>query len=232
MTFSEAVQHLGCVTTRSAAVSPLAPLAPAPTAGPGTTDCARGIWMEATDPRDTLVERYLASRGVWLPDAPVLRFHPWCPRKDGALPAMVALMTEPITGQPCGIHRTFLAPDGSGKARVNKPKMMLGKAGVIRLGEPVGEGLGLAEGIETALSVMQRIGWGPVWAAGSSVGIDHFPVLPGHCLTIFADNDAGGIGLKAAQRCAARWIAAGNEALIHLPPEGEDWNDAIRRIAA
>ena len=75
-------------------------------------------------------------------------------------------MTDPVTGKPCGIHRTYLERDGRGKAAIDGPRRMLGAAGVIRLADPSAEGLGLAEGIETALSCMQTIGWGPVWAAG------------------------------------------------------------------
>jgi phage/plasmid primase-like uncharacterized protein len=231
MTFPEAVRHLGGADReRLAAVQ----AAPAPSLEPDDTaqkqELARRIWTDSQDPHGSPVETYLQHRGVRLPDEPVIRFHPQCPRKEGRLPAMVALMTDPATGQPCAVHRTFLLPDGTGKAAVPKPKMMLGPAGVIRLADPIAEGLGLAEGIETALSAMQAIGWGPVWAAGTRGGIERFPVLPGHSLTIFADGDAP--GLSAARQCAARWVAAGREALIHVPPSGEDWNDAARRIAA
>jgi len=166
-------------------------------------ELARRIWIESRDPRGSPVETYLRHRGVRLPDEPVIRYHPRCPRTGGPLPAMLALMTVPETGEPCGVHRTFLQPDRSGKAPIDKPKMMLGSAGVIRLAEPICEGLGLAEGIETALSVAQRIGWRPVWAAGTRGGIERFPVLPGHCLTVFADGDAP--GMTAARACAARW---------------------------
>jgi len=40
--------------------------------------------------------------------------------------------------------------------------------------EGVTAGLGLAEGIETALAVMQRAGWSPVWAATSAGAMDRF----------------------------------------------------------
>jgi hypothetical protein len=145
---------------------------------------------------------------------------------------MVALMTDAETGEPVGVHRTFLRPDGSGKAPVAKPKMMLGNAGIVRLVDDseIGIGLGLAEGIETALSVTQTIGWGPVWAAGSAGSIRTFPFLRATTLNLFSDGDA--VGLAAARDCATRWIAAGSEALIHLPPDGQDWNDAARRLAA
>jgi hypothetical protein len=142
---------------------------------------------------------------------------------------MVALMTDAITGAPVGVHRTFLRPDGSGKAD-GQAKMMLGAAGVVRLAEPEGEGLGLAEGIETALSAMQLIGWGPVWAACSSGGIETFPVLQRRALTIFADGDAA--GQKAARSCLRRWSESGSEALIHVAPHGMDWNDAALELIA
>ena len=194
-----------------AAVARLSP----PTIAPdhaSTLELARRVWCEAVSPVGTLVETYLHHRGVRLSDAPVIRFHPNCLRKDGPLPAMVALMVDPVTGDPCGVHRTFLLRDGTGKAAVAKPKMMLGRAGVVRLVnlEEIGVGLGIAEGIETALTVMQRIGWGPVWAATSAGAIRSFPVFRATTLNIFADHDPRvsrlhGIalpgGLKQVQRC-------------------------------
>ena len=193
----------------------------------GRVERARGIWCEAVDPQGTPVETYLEHRSVRMPDAHVIRFHPHCPRKGCAQQAMVALMVDPLSGDPCGIHRTFLKPDGSG----HTGKMMLGKAGTIRLVdlENIGIGIGLAEGLETALTVMQRIGWGPVWAATSAGAIRSFPVLRATTLNIFADHDAA--GLAAAHECAERWLTAGQEALIHIPPDGEDWADAAERLA-
>ena len=193
---------------------------------------ARAIWDEAADPHGTPVETYLGVRGVRLPDADVIRFHARCPCEGGTLPAMVALMTEPLTGEFRGVHRTFLRSDGGGKADVDKPKMMLGGAGIVQLVDlhEIGVGLGLAEGIETALSVMQVIGWGPVWAAGSAGAICSFPFMAATTLNIFTDCDP--TGLKAARACSARWVEAGAEVLIHTPPAGKDWNDVAREILA
>jgi len=143
---------------------------------------------------------------------------------------MVALMTDPITDTPCGVHRTYLRPDGAGKALVTPAKMMLGAAGVVRLvpDEDIGLGLGLAEGIETSLAIMQHAEWSPVWAGCSAGAIARFPVLPGiESLTIFADADDKGAGLTAARTCAERWRAAGREVTIQRPPAGTDWHDAI-----
>ena len=204
-----------------------------------TAAIARKIWGESSPPGGTIVEDYLRSRGLELPglpfrseeycrsDAPVLRFHPQCPRGTERLPAMVALMTDPVTREPRGIHRTFLLPDGSGHVG----KMMLAMAGIIRLYEPETAGLGIAEGIETALAVAQRVGWGPVWAAGSAGGIRNFPPLTMRTLNIFVDRDDDGVGLAAAEHCAAQWAEAGLETFIHTPPTSEDWADAAARIA-
>lgn len=219
----------GATTPRPEPRRPVAPPEP-PRPASDTADFARRIWREAIPAAGTLAEAYLSSRGLsLLADAP-LRFHPACLRGAERLPAMVALMTTPATAEPCGVHRTFLRADGAGKAD-GPGKMMAGEAGVIRLvtDEDVTLGLGLAEGIETALAVMQRTGWRPVWAASSAGAIARFPVLPGiEALTVFADTGAAGIA--AAEKCTARWRDAGREARIVAPPAG-DWDDATRRAA-
>lgn len=195
-----------------------------------TLALARRIWAEAVLARGTPAETYLHSRGLSPPARAPLRFHPACPRGGERLPAMLALMTDAMTAAPCGIHRTFLRPDGRGKTEDGTTKMMAGRAGVIRLvpDDEVTLGLGLAEGIETALAVMQHAGWSPVWACGSAGGISRFPALAGiETLTVYADRDDAGAGLTAAEACAARWVAAGREAAIELPPDGTDWLNAL-----
>lgn len=206
-----------------------------PTAEPvSTLPFARQIWREAVPAAGTLAETYLVSRGLTLPARKILRFHPACRRGEERLPAMIALMLDPSTGEPCGVHRTFLQADGRGKAS-GQAKMMLGNAGVIRLSpdSEVTTGLGIAEGIETALSLIQVAGWSPVWAAGNAGNIAGFPVLAGiEALTIFADGDAA--GLRAANACADRWRDEGREVTIRAAPAGKDWNDVAtsRRAAA
>lgn len=198
---------------------------------PGTATLARALWREAVPARGTLVETYLRGRGLALPGDAPLRFHGACPRGRERLPAMLALMSDARSAAPCGVHRTFLAPDGSGKAP-GQAKMMAGRAGVIRLvpDEDVTEGLGIAEGIETALAVMQRMDWQPVWAATSAGAIARLPALPGiEALTIFADRD--GAGMAAATSCEECWQAAGAEVRVLAPPEG-DFDDMTRGGAA
>lgn len=138
-------------------------------------------------------------------------------------PAMVALFRHTLTDVPVAIHRTALTPDCRKIGR-----KMLGECrdAAIKLSpdHDVTAGLGVTEGIETALSVMQA-GWQPVWALGSATSIDSFPVLAGvESLTIFADHDPPGI--EAANACAERWRAAGREARVAYPQSiNSDFND-------
>jgi hypothetical protein len=193
---------------------------------------AHSVWAEGVPAAGTLVERYLHNRNLALPSNAPLRFHPNCPRGGERLPAMLGLMTDAATAEFRGVHRTFLARDGSGKA-TGKAKMMMGRAGVIRISPDteVTLGLGITEGAETALAVLQHARWGPVWACGSAGAVRKFPVLGGvECITIFADADDQGAGIEAARICAANWTQAGNTADIRLPPKGKDWADVIDEL--
>ena len=173
---------------------------------------ARSLWKTAVPLPDTLGQRYFVERrqlriGVLGDLHHALRWH------EG-IGAVVALMTDPLTNKPCGIHRTFLAADGTKSER-----RMLGRQGVVRLSpdDEVTLGLGITEGIEDGLAVLLS-GWAPVWCATSAGAIERFPVLSGiECLTVHADCDNAGI--NAAQICVDRWVAAGREAVISYPKE-------------
>ena len=214
---------------------PPPPPAPVDAAPSATLDLARCLWREAVLASGTLAEAYLAHRGLRLEPRMPLRFHPraWRNRANGPPgPAMLALMTCPERNEPTGVHVTYLRPDGRGKADGPSPKMMLGRSGVIclSLNEQVTLGIGLAEGIETSVAVMQRLNWRPIWAATCAGAVASFPVLPGlDAITIFSDCDPAGV--RAAKACARRWAAAGREATIWTPERG-DWRDAACPEAA
>ncbi len=198
---------------------------------------AGDIWRAAVPIEDTPAAAYLIGRGCAMPPAgaDVIRYHPACPYTGGAVPCMVALMTRAEDCRAVAIHRTPITM--AGERDRTRPKKMLGPSGgaVIRLCDDadVTVGLGLAEGIETGLSVLAA-GWAPIWAAGSAGTIRTFPVLGGiEALTVFADHDASGAGLDAARAVARRWSEAGREATITTPPAvGTDWNDALGRKGA
>ena len=99
-------------------------------------------------------------------------------------------MTRGVDDRPIGIHRTFLARDGSGKAPVEPAKMMLGpcRGGAVRLGAP-SNFLMVGEGIETCLAAMQATGH-PAWAALSTSGLRSLEP-PDHIneVVVLADGD-------------------------------------------
>jgi len=242
LSFQEAVEELavraGMMADRDGRVRPKA----RPVARPdrGTLDRERqkirewawSVWGESRDAKGTLVETYLAARGIVL-DAmpPTLRFHPGLRHSDTGLvlPAMVGCVEGPDAGF-AGIHRTFLKADGSAKAAVANPKKMAGECfgGYLRLCSAEPE-MCVAEGIETALSVMVAT-HRPIWAALSEGNLG--APLPPICrhVILCADNDTRDreTSERRLAQAAASHAARGCRVSIARPPEGMDFNDLLR----
>lgn len=194
---------------------------------------ARRCWAEAGAISGTLAERYLRRRGIGCELPPSLRFHPSCWHGPTAskVPAMVAAVAH--GRQLVGVHRTFLAEPGV-KAFKDNAKMMLGRCtgGAVRLSGGAGPLL-VAEGIETALTLLSGLQEARprVWAALSTSGMAGLalPDEPGE-LVIAPDGDAP--GREAAAKLAARAIATGWRVRVMRCPDGADWNDVAREVAA
>jgi putative DNA primase/helicase len=203
------------------------------------------IWAGARSMLGTPAATYFASRGLRLDEdlAYVLRFSASLKLDKKPAAGIVALYRDTATNEPCGIHRTFLHPDGRPilelfencsrcapvPCKGHKIRKMLGRAqgAAIKLDphEDVVSGLHLAEGIESGLSGRQ-LGYRPVWALGSVGAIAAFPVLAGiEAITVLAENDIA--SSKAANEVCGRYENAGCEAWISAPTEG-DFNDLIR----
>lgn len=191
------------------------------------------LTIEASDPAG----QYLAARGCALPHPESdLRWHPnlWHPNGHRG-PGLVALVTDSRdSSRKLSLHRTWIAADGSGRkafdhipkadrppARLTLTDFPLGLGYVVRLtpDNHVTMGLGIAEGIESALAIAAR-GFRPVWACINVAGVASFPVLAGiDALTIAVDHDSSGAGQRAAAECAARWREAGREVEFIIPAE-------------
>jgi hypothetical protein len=173
----------------------------------------RGIWRDAVDIIGTAGDRYYCEvRGIDVRGFSLCHCIKWHP----GISAIVALMRDPVTSEPVGLHRTFLDPSA---AKIDR--RMIGRQGVVELTprDDVGHGLGLSEGVEDGLAVLAN-GWRPVWAATSARAMARFPVLEAiDALTVFGDADRA--GNTAASECAGRWIEHGREAAIVLPPQRE-----------
>jgi hypothetical protein len=191
---------------------------------------ARKLWAEAVPLADTVVAAYLHGRGLVGPYPASLRFLPACWHTPTAQthPAMIAAVTRWPVGDVVAVHRTYLKPDGSGKIDHLQARMMLGDAtgGAVRLAPATGR-LGIAEGIETALSVQQETGL-PMWACLSTSGLQNV-MVPNTVreVVICADHDAP--GLKAARIAAERLHRLNKIAKITAPPQaGADFNDLLK----
>jgi putative DNA primase/helicase len=184
------------------------------------------LWKECEPIQGTIAETYLRTRGIGIEIPVSLRFHPELKHGPSGqcFPALVAGFQGADRGMNA-VHRTFLRPDGSGKADVEQQKMALGcmRGGAVRLGRAV-ETMGIAEGIETALSAMElfRV---PVWAACGSRLSDI--VLPPEVKRVVIFADAGAPGIEAAEKAQAVLLEQKRRVAIRYPTIGKDWNDTI-----
>lgn len=190
---------------------------------------AREIWRQAAPIAGTTAALYLSGRSIdagHLP--PALRFAAELYNREAgrALPALIAALQD-SEHRVTSIQRIWLRADsgGAGKARVKSPKKTLGpmRDGAIRLGRPQ-RTLGIAEGLETALSAQQHFQL-PVWVSCGAwrMGAVWLPEIVERVI-IFGDN--GEEGQRAADRAAAHFDAQGYAVDIEMPPaEFGDWND-------
>ena len=157
----------------------------------------------------------------WLPELRLFGF-------DG--PAMVGRISDVIDPrQGLGLHLTWLRRAGDCWRRAERRYLGRKSGGVIRLwpDESVTLGLGVAEGVETALAAAHA--FSPMWAAMDAGNLADLPVLDGsEALTVFADRDESGTGQRAAASCATRWLEAGREVRVILPDGvGHDIADEV-----
>ena len=191
---------------------------------------------------------YLASRGLWpLPESCALAAHVSAeyfhgPRCIGRYSALLGDVVD-IDGDLVTAHVTYLHgskkieipdPDGtaSGPSLLPARKIlskMDGRTGcAVRL-MPCGDTLGIAEGIETALSAAAIDGL-PVWAALNTSLLAKFEPPPQtQRLVIYADNDAPGLmaACRLMERLQAR-IRGGMTIEFRAPAApAKDWNDVL-----
>ena len=210
----------------------------------------RRMWRESVRiGTDDPVDRYLKSRGLSMAGvlhnalhyAPELRYY----RDHGNTmhPAMIAVFTD-ASGKPATIHRTFLTPDGA-KADLDPCRMFMpGKlpdGGAVRLFEAA-EDMGIAEGIETALSARQMFGM-PVWATTTEGLLQKWQppaiakrILPSSA-TMILNYVGSGRRVCAGQLCRLLMLEAQRDkiekrdvmVMMLNDIAGFDWNDTIEK---
>jgi hypothetical protein len=207
--------------------------APARGASPHSrAEAARRLFAASRDLRGSLAELYLRKRGITVPlGFSSLRFHPSCyyrADEDSPLetwPALIASVTD-SSGTITGVHRTWLARDGKGKAPILDPRRSMGLlvGHAVRFGA-ASDVLAAAEGIETALALKCLLPSLPVAAVLSASNLAALFFPPSlRRLYIAADNDQA--GLKAMARLMQRAEEAEIEARSLLPCF-DDWNEEL-----
>lgn len=210
-----------------------------PAAALGSPDAARRLFAMSQPVAGTLAERYLAGRGILLAaHERALRFHPGCYYRDlvtgemQTLPALIAAVTS-LDGRITGLQRTWLAPDGDGKAPIADPRRSLGHL----LGNGIWLGLdpgtpvpvmAAGEGFETMASLRTAMPALPVAAATSANHLAGLTFPPG-CRRLYIAADADAAGRHGIERLSQRAGEAGILALA-LRPQLGDFNDDLRHL--
>ena len=175
---------------------------------------------------------YLESRGLWpLPAECGLKAHPSVEyfaegHRVGKFPALLAEVRD-RAGALVTAHVTYLR--GGQKLEGHEPRKILspltGRDGcAVRLMAPT-EVLGIAEGLETALSaaVLEQV---PVWAALNTALLAKFEPPEGvRTLRIYADRDEA--GLMAAAQLMVRLQGRVRVEIKTPAPPAKDFNDAL-----
>jgi hypothetical protein len=194
------------------------------------------LWNGSLPALGTPADTYLTARALaGVAASSVLRFRGDTPHPEGGrLPAMVALVVN-AESAPVGVHRTYLAADGRGKAKVTPDKASLGPVwgGAIRLANLDADGsVVVGEGIESAASAGQMIGL-PAWAAISAGNMAKGLVLPPAVRRVVIAVDPDEASEAAAKEAADRWGRTGLRVQLAHPIGGGDFNDTLRtRLAA
>ena len=192
------------------------------------------------------VLRYFANRSIaCILDADNVRCSAQLPffekgKVVGDFPALVCAVRD-SHGRVVSLHRTYLTSTGE-KAKVKDPKKLMAvpddrtiKGAAICLVQTSKHVIGIAEGVETALSVVTATGLA-CWSVISEGGMRHFEPPKGiRFVHIFADKDRSGVGQDAAKVLQARLQSMGIGSRIYLPKEpipddakGIDWNDVLQ----
>ena len=207
---------------------------PHPKAAADHRALALRLWKASQPIAGSPAAEYLAARGLPPPYPRCLRYNPrtivGAGERRRFFPAMIAAVENDLG--VVAVQRTCLDLADILHKPLPKPKIALGLLGdaAIRLA-PAGEELGLAEGIEDALSAMAWFGT-PTWALG---GVERLGLvaIPERVKRIIVYGDRGAAAAAMLKKARPHLTANGREVVLRLPERHADWNDAwrVRRAA-
>lgn len=186
------------------------------------------IWAQARPPAGTLTDLYLAARGIGCAIPATIRHHPALPYMHdgemlGRFPALVAAVTDMITGKLAGVQRVYLSAaidaDAVGKLVLYAPNGELLKAKKA-LGDVDGGGVlfgsvssqhavFIGEGVETTLSAVSLTGH-PGIAAVMAGNLPKLRLPPAARL-IYLLVDPDETGRRKSREAAERWHREGRD---------------------
>lgn len=180
-------------------------------------DQALAIWDGARPAKGTAVDEYLRGRGIRIPVSSELRYVPNALHSPSKL--TFRCMVARISGDDgfCAIQRTYLDAEPPRKAAVTPAKMSRGPMarGAVRLRAVSGDIMGLAEGIETALSASQLYSM-PVWATLSAQRLGKVDV-PASVRFLHIFGDPGEVGREQAFKAADEHERGGRHVEVYFP---------------
>jgi putative DNA primase/helicase len=202
---------------------------------------ARGLdlWAQCRplDGSDT-ASLYLRRRGILPTRQPMLRHAPRYgyvheDRHKTTHPAMVARYVSPDATHST-FHITYLDASGRKADVPSVKKLWPGRVpdgGAVRLA-PSADTMGIAEGIETAMSAAQLFSV-PVWAALNSGNLMKWqPPETARNIIVFGDRDESFDGQCKAYALAHRLKLSGLSVEVRLPDFDGDWNDYLTSFDA
>ncbi|MBP2449222.1 DUF7146 domain-containing protein [Rhizobium leguminosarum] len=205
------------------------------------TERARRLFRMTLPLAGTLADSYLRKRGILrASEHTALRFHPSCYYRDlvtgraTSYPALIAAVTD-AGGAITGVHRTWLDPDGGGKATVEDPRRALGGllGNAVRFRFPTSAPVTVmvaGEGLETILSLVALMPGLPMAAALTANHLAAFR-LPLGCRRLYIAGDADAAGRHGIEGLSRRAQALGILPLV-LAPELGDFNEDLRRLGS
>lgn len=208
-------------------------------AAPPVSSRIAELWAGADNPR--LAELYLWTRGISLRPKPLpeaIRGHSavWCSETREKRPAVLAALTDAsgavraLQGIWCEsrLDVTDGIPDkGSRSVELKVGKTTWGRMGsaAVRLAKPRNV-LGLAEGVESALSAAQLFSV-PVWATCGASRLGSI-AIPDGVQQVIIFGDSGPAGHDEAMKARRTYQSKGYRVGIEFPLPGcDDWNDYL-----
>ncbi|WP_349963139.1 toprim domain-containing protein [Rhizobium sp. ZPR3] len=198
---------------------------------------ARRLFRMTQPLAGTLADAYLRERGILRASThAALRFHPSSYYRDlvtgrmSSYPALIAAVTD-CAGAITGVHRTWLDPEGVGKAKVDDPRRALGGllGNGVRFGFPVNAPVAVmaaGEGLETMLSLSHVMPGMPLVAALTANHLAAFR-FPPECRRVYIAADADAAGRHGIEALSRRAQEEGILPLV-LSPELGDFNEDLR----